>query len=667
MDRLPISARGGASRREFLQAIASAGGLAAFGSLLPAYAAISPAQQQRGVVTPPNRRRAVDTVMDIAVRQQQFDIAGSRASALTLNNSIPGPVVELYEGTDALLRVTNHLSEDSSIHWHGILLPFEMDGVPGVTFPGIAPGDTFEAAFGVRQYGTYWYHSHSGLQEQRGVYGPMVVHPAEPEPWRYDRDYVVVLSDWTFEDPHRVLANLKGMADYYNFQQRTAGDFLRDARQAGLGKAVSDRAGWANMRMMSTDISDVSAASYTYLMNGLHPAGNWTGLFRPGERVRLRFINASAMTYFNVRVPGLPMTVIQADGQNVQPVETDEFQIGVAETFDVLVEPPADQAYTVMAEAMDRSGYTRGTLAPRTGMEAPVPPLRARPLRTMVDMGMDMSMHGGHGGMQMGGKNKPPMNHAGMDHQSRAGMEKSQSSEQSSAMAGHDMAGMDHGQMAGMDHGATAHEQASTMRKLDGLTVLSASVPKAKPQVIESQMEPAGPVVARHGPDAHGMGNTSPAMVQRDRLAEPGTGLENVDHRVLTYADLRNIQPNADTRPVDRELELHLTGNMERYMWSFDGVRFQEVESTVRFNYGERLRLILVNDTMMEHPIHLHGMFMELENGQGDRLPLQHTINVKPAERVSLLITANERGRWAFHCHLLYHMEMGMFRVVEVV
>ena len=413
------------------------------------------------------------------------------------------------------------------------------------------------------------------------------------------------------------------------------------------------------MRMMSTDISDVSAASYTYLMNGLHPAGNWTGLFRPGERVRLRFINASAMTYFNVRVPGLPMTVIQADGQNVQPVETDEFQIGVAETFDVLLEPPADQAYTVMAEAMDRSGYTRGTLAPRTGMEAPVPPLRERPLRTMVDMGMDMSMHSSHGGMQMGGKDKPAMDHAGMDHSKMAGMTHGQSPVQSSAMAGHDM--------ADMDHGAMGRKPAPTMRKLNGLTVLSASVPKAKPQVIESQMEPAGPVVARHGPDAHGMGNTSPAMVQRDRLAEPGTGLENVDHRVLTYADLRNIQPNADTRPVDRELELHLTGNMERYMWSFDGVRFQEVESTVRFNYGERLRLILVNDTMMEHPIHLHGMFMELENGQGDRLPLQHTINVKPAERVSLLITANERGRWAFHCHLLYHMEMGMFRVVEVV
>lgn len=638
-------------RREFLQGALGAGGLLALNSLLPAYAATQFAPGL-GTVTPPNRRHAADTLMDIAIREQRLELAGQRPKAMTLNNSIPGPVVELYEGQRASLRVTNHLAEDSSIHWHGILLPFEMDGVPGVTFPGIKPGDTFNAEFDVRQYGTYWYHSHSGLQEQLGVYGPMVVHPAEPEPWAYDRDYVVMLSDWTFEDPHRVLANLKGMADYYNFQQRTSEDFIRDARKAGTGAALADRAAWGGMRMMATDIADITGETYTYLMNGLHPAGNWTGLFRPGERVRLRFINGSAMSYFNVRIPGLPMTVIQADGQNIQPVETDEFQIGVAETFDVIVQPQEDAAYTVMAESMDRSGYTRGTLAPRLGMEAAVPPLRERPMRTMVDMGMDMSMGGGHGGMKgMQHGDMPKMK--GMDHQGMSGMQ------------GKDTAsGSAHGSMA---HGMRPSTDMKTSPAISGFAKLSASIPNGQDQAIESRMERAGPVVARHDPDTHGPGNISVATVQRNRLGEPGTGLEDVDHRVLTYADLRNIQPNADTRPVDREIELHLTGNMERYMWSFDGKRFHEVDSTVRFNYGERLRLILVNDTMMEHPIHLHGMFMELENGHDGRLPLKHTLSVKASERASLLITANERGRWAFHCHLLYHMKMGMFRVVEVV
>ncbi len=582
-------------RRQLLQALVGTGVLSGLNALVPAYA------RKAGAFTLPQQRHPRPVSMDIAIRQQQLDIAGGTGTGMTLNNTIPGPIVELYEGQEALLRVTNHLSEDSSIHWHGILLPFEMDGVPGVVFPGIKPGETFEANFKVRQYGTYWYHSHSGLQEQSGVYGPLVIHPRDPEPFSYDRDYVVVLSDWTFEDPHNVLAHLKKMSDYYNFQRRTLGDLYDDIETADLQTTMKDRLAWGKMRMMPSDIADVTGHTYTYLINGLHPAGNWTALFKPGERVRLRFINASSMTFFNVRIPDLPMTVIQADGQNVEHVETDEIQIGVAETFDVIVQPPQDKAYTLMAESMDRSGYARGTLAPRMEMTAAVPPLRKPPKRTMIDMGMDM----GNMNMQHGEK----------------------------------------GNMHGMDHGDH-----------DGGSMAGTG----------AMMEPAGPVVARHGADQHGAGNIAVADVQRNRLAEPGTGLENVGHRVLTYRQLRNVLPMKDKREPSKTIEIHLTGNMDRYMWSFDGKKFSEVKAPIHFPYGERIRLIMVNDTMMEHPIHLHGQFMELENGHDEYLPFKHTISVKPAERLSVLITAKEPGRWAFHCHLLYHMEMGMFHVVEV-
>ena len=584
------------SRRRLLRQLAALGGIGLLNTLLPGYA------RALGALAPPGARTPGDTDMAIAIREQSLAIAEGRARGLTLNGTIPGPVVELYEGREARLRVTNHLDESSSIHWHGILLPFQMDGVPGVAFPGIAPGETFEARFPVRQYGTYWYHSHSGLQEQAGVYGPLIIHPAGPEPFDYDRDYVVMLSDWTFEDPHRVMANLKKQSDYYNFQQQTVVDLLEESRARGFAGSLRERLAWERMRMMPTDIADVTGHTYTYLINGLSAAGNWTGLFRPGERVRLRFINGSSMSYFNIRIPGLPMTVVQADGQNVRPVATDEFQLAVAETLDVIVQPGDDRAYTVMAEAMDRSGYVRGTLAPRPGMEATVPPLRGNPRRTMVDMGME---HGAMAGGEAGDSG------AGMDHSG-------------------------HGVHSGHEgHGAMAMTETSS-------------------------------VVARHGPDRHGPGNAAVAEVQRNRLAEPGTGLDNAGHRVLSYAQLSNVRPMADRREPAKTIELHLTGNMERYMWSFDGVRFQEAGETLHFPYGERIRLVLVNDTMMEHPIHLHGMFFEVENGQGDHLPFKHTISAKPAERLSLLVTASEPGRWAFHCHLLYHMEMGMFRVVEV-
>lgn len=534
---------------------------------------------------------------------------------MTINGTVPGPLLRFREGSTATLRVINGLDEMTSIHWHGLFIPSGMDGVPGVSFAGIAPGETFTYRFPLRQNGTYWYHSHSGLQEQVGHYAPLIIEPPNGDPFTYDRDYVVFLSDWTFEDPDRVLDKLKKQSDYYNFQQRTLGDFVKEASRSGLGPTLRERLAWGRVRMSPADIADVTGSTYAYLMNGLGSQANWTGLFRPGERVRLRFINGAATTFFNVRIPGLKLTVVQADGQNVEPVAVDEFQIGVAETYDVIVEPKTNQAYTVFAEAMDRSGYARGTLAPRAGMTAAVPELRPRPLRSMVDMGMDMGMDMGgmgHGGMQ----GMQGMNHGGM---SGAGQ--------------HQMPGME----GGMGHGG-----------MPG-------------------MEAAGPVVARHGPDNHGPASASVAEVQRNRLGERGTGLENVDHRVLVYTDLHSLEPNLDPRPPQREIELHLTGNMEAFMWGIDGKKFSEAREPVFLDYGERVRLTMVNDTMMEHPMHLHGVLMELVNGATPkRRPRKHTIIVKPAERLSLDFTADEPGNWAFHCHLQYHMDMGMMRVFNI-
>ena len=624
------------SRRHLLGSACAAGGAYALAGLLPAWA-----RSGAGVVAGPGPRTGPHE-FDLVIAETPVEIEGRTGTAVTLNGGIPGPLLRFREGETVTLRVHNRLREPTSIHWHGILLPFQMDGVPGVSFPGVPAGETFVYRYKVQQSGTYWYHSHSGLQEQLGHYGPIVIDPAGPDPVEYDREHVIVLSDWMFGDPYRAMARLKKQSDYFNYQQRTVGDFFRDARRIGLGATLKDRLAWGRMRMAPTDIADITGHVYTYLMNGSGPGDGWSGLFRPGERVRLRFINAATMSYFNVRIPGLPMTVVAADGQNVVPVETDEFQIAVAETYDVIVTPDADRAYTVFAESLDRSGYARGTLAPRPGMTAPVPPLREPPRRTMIDMGMDM------GGMDMGGMKMPGMKMGGMGDQDAAPM---------SGMAmdhGDGKSGMSgHGSMPGMmPHGGMSENAGGHMdmagRDTGGMA-----------------MGGAGPIVARHGPDHHGPGAVSVAAVQRNRLGEPGTGLRGVGHRVLVYTDLRAREPY-NRRPPEREIELHLTGNMERYMWSFDGRKFSEVKSPIPFRLGERVRLILVNDTMMEHPIHLHGMWMELENGHGAYIPRKHTISVKPAERLSLLVNADAPGRWAFHCHLLYHMDAGMFRVVEV-
>lgn len=636
-------------RRRLLKTLAAGGLVTGLNAVLPAFAGnatrqLHTAAARVGDGTPGPVR------MDFNIRRESIDIAGSHGRAITVDHSVPGPLLELYEDQMAHLRVINHLHENTSIHWHGILIPFRLDGVPGVTFNGVEPGATFPVDFQVRQSGTYWYHSHSGLQEQIGLIGPIVIHPAEPDPIQVDRDYVVMLSDWTFNDPHDILDNLKSQGDYYNFNQRTVGEFIEDVRESGWQKTVNDRLMWGAMRMSPTDIADVTGYGYSYLMNGLHPAANWTGLFKPGERVRLRFINGSAMTYFNVRIPGLKMTVVAADGQNVQPVDVQEFQIAVAETFDVVVEPQANQAYTIMAENSDRSGYTRGTLAPRDGMTAPVPALRKPPVLSMIDMGMEMDMPGmNHGSMDMGDMQMSGMNHGAM----KPGSMQHQ---------GMDMGDMN---MGGMKHKGMAMPNTNKAegRAFPGAVYLD-GMDDGNTTGIE-MMENAGPVVARYTPDYPTAATQSSGPIRYDRLGEEPSGLEDIGHRVLVYTDLKSRYPMKDRRAPGREIKVHLTGNMERYMWSFDGVTFSD-STPIEFHYGERLRLTLVNDTMMNHPIHLHGMFMDLENGQGQMLPRKHTINVKPAGQVSLLITADERGRWAFHCHLLYHMEMGMFRVVRV-
>ena len=573
------------TRRNLLRTAAAGGLFAASSALLPAWARSATAGN-KGIF------EVSGNAFDLTVGHSAVEIGGRSGHAITINGTLPGPLIRFREGEKVTLKVTNTLDEDTSIHWHGLLVPFHMDGVPGVSFPGIKPKSTFTYEFAVPQSGTYWYHSHSGLQEQMGHYGPLIIDPAGDDPVQSDREYVLVLSDWSFEHPHKVFARLKKDAAVYNFQQRTAGDFLKDARENGLGATLADRASWGAMRMSPTDISDVTASVYTYLINGHATEDNWTAIFNSGERVRLRIINASAMTIFNFRIPGLPMTVVAADGLHVQPVETDEFQIGVAETYDVIVSPTRARPFALVAESIDRSGQVVATLAPETGLVATAPLLRERPTLTHRDMGMDM---------------------ASMDHGS--------------------MAGMDHGTMPGMDHGA-----------MD----MAASVPQGHDHKM-------------------GVGVDNVAMVQVSRIDEPGLGLESVPHRALRYSQLRSLTPNPDTRAPGREMEIHLTGNMERYMWSFDGVKLSEVTGPILFHEGERLRVTLVNDTMMTHPIHLHGMFFDLVVGDTDHKPRKHTVIVKPAERLSFDVTADHVGDWAFHCHLLFHMHAGMMQVVSVV
>ncbi|MFZ3202831.1 MAG: copper oxidase [Pseudomonadales bacterium RIFCSPLOWO2_02_FULL_63_210] len=598
------------SRRTFVKGLTAGGILASLGLWrTPVWAVTSPSQ--------PTMLSGTD--FELFIGETPVNITGSARTAMTINGTLPGPILRWREGDTVTLRVKNRLKEDTSIHWHGIILPANMDGVPGLSFHGIAPDGMYEYRFKVRQNGTYWYHSHSGLQEQAGVYGPIVIDAKEPEPFQYDRDYVVMLSDWTDEDPARVMAKLKKQSDYYNFHKRTVGDFIDDVSEQGWAAAVADRKMWAEMKMSPTDLADVSAYTYTYLMNGQAPNGNWTGLFKPGEKLRLRFINGSAMSYFDVRIPGLKMTVVAADGQHVEPVSVDEFRIAVAETYDVIVEPDSEEAYTIFAQSMDRTGYARGTLAVREGVSAAVPELDPRPLIGMGDMGMD------HGSM------------GGMDHSKMAGMDHN-------AMMQGGMAGMDHsammqGDMAGMDH--------SKMAGMGAMAGMSGQM-QAHPA-----SETDNPLVDMQ------------TMMPTPKLDDPGMGLRDNGRHVLTYADLKSTFADPDGREPSRTIELHLTGHMEKFAWSFNGIKFSDAEP-VRLKYGERLRITLVNDTMMTHPIHLHGMWSDLEDENGNFMVRKHTIDMPPGTKRSYRVTADNLGRWAYHCHLLMHMDTGMLREVRV-
>lgn len=544
-------------------------------------------------------------VIDLTVGSGHRIVEGRRGPGIAVNGTVPGPLIRLREGQNVRINVTNTLDVDTSIHWHGLLVPFQMDGVPGISFPGIHPRQTFTYEFPIRQSGTYWYHSHSGLQEQSGHYGPLIIEPAGAEPVACDRDYILLLSDFTVHDPHFIMRRLRTGEGYFNRQQTTWTD-----KYPLSGK---ERRMWAQMRMPATDIMDIGAPTYTFLANGRGPSEGLEYLFRPGERVRLRIINGSAQSFFNVRIPGLPMTVIAADGQNVRPVEVDEFQIGTAETYDVIVTPGSTEAYAIVAESMDRSGMALAHLASRPGARAAVPALRDPPLLTMVDMGMNHGPanaggNGGHGGHD---------GHGGMDHGPATA-----SATGAASPSAHDMAGM-------------------SMRD-------TALLP---PDV------------------AIGPGLDMVSMAPVDKMDDPGLGLRDVPHRTLNYRMLSALEPNADPREPSRLLELHLTGNMERYMWSFDGRMYSAVSDVpIRFAWNERVRVKLVNNTMMAHPIHLHGMFFELVNGQQPaHQPRKNVVIVQPGASAQFDLTANEPGDWAFHCHLMYHMHGGMMQTVTVV
>lgn len=547
---------------------------------------------------------------NLTVDRVEIDTGDFVKEGIGYNGASPGPVMRFKEGEDVSINVTNNLDETTSIHWHGLILPFNQDGVPGISFAGIKPGETFTYKFPIIQSGTYWFHSHSGFQEPDGAYGAIVIEPEGREPFRYDRDYVVQLTDKHPHSGDRIMRNLKMMADYYNRDQQTVGEFFSNVSENGLATTVKDQMAWGGMRMMKADVEDVQG--FTGLINGKGPDQNWTGIFEPGERIRLRFINSSAMTYFDIRIPGLEMTVVQADGNNVQPVNVDEFRIGVAETFDVIVRPREEQAYTIFAESMGRSGYARGTLAPEPGMVAAVPELREPARLTMADMsgmpGMD------HGSME------------GMDHGSMTDMDQS------------GMEGMDHSNMAGMDH--------SGMEGMEGMEGMDHSNMAG---MDHSKMDMSG-------------GSASDPFYAKGSglLPEAANG-----GKFLSYADLKAQTPLFEEREATREIELRLTGNMERYIWSINGVKYEDADP-IRLQYGERVRFKFVNETMMTHPMHLHGMWSILDVGAGQMNPIKHTVSVQPGTTVYMETEVDAPGQWAFHCHLSYHAAAGMFRKIIV-
>lgn len=646
------------TRRRFVQGAAAGAVLAAYNwSGLPVMAETTPYYPP--VLSGRHFELTIDSML--------VNFTGRPAVATAINGSVPGPTLRWRQGDTVTLAVTNKLKVPTSIHWHSLRIPADMDGVPGLSFPGIAPGETFHYRFPVKQNGTAWYHSHTRFQEQTGLIGPLIIDPRGKDPIEYDREYVVFFSDWTDTDPETVFSNLKQESDYYNYHRLTVPGFFSEAKQKGLGQTISRRLAWGRMNMSPSDISDISGATYTYLLNGNAPDTNWTGLFHPGEKIRLRVINGSSMTFFDVRIPGLKMTVVQADGNDVEPVAVDEFRIGVAERYDVIVQPQDNAAYTIFAQAEDRTGYARGTLSPRMGMTAAVPPMDPRPVRTMMDMGM-----GNMAGKKMSGMAARDM--AGVDGMTKKDM--SISSESAPAMQ--DMSGMQmgHKSMPGMATNSNPPKDDGSgtsgmeMGSRTGTTPFPQPGPNTMPIVslspaeiknAEIRLKPANPVKLQLGPQVNQV-----SKHVEERLNMPGDGLNGNGRRVLTYADLRARYRGVDGRPPTREIQLHLSGNMNRYIWGFNGEKFAGADPIV-LKLGERVRFVLINDTMMEHPIHLHGAWSELENGNGAFNPYKDTITVKPSERVSYLVSADTPGRWAYHCHLLYHMEAGMFRTVVVL
>lgn len=628
-------------RRQLLRGATLAGGGLALAAWMPAWAQTNSA----GIVRPLPTLSGNDITLRIA--RQTMTIDGRKMRAIGVNGTVPAPLLRLREGQTVRLNVVNELDVDSSIHWHGLLVPAQFDGVPGVSFPGIKPRSNYLYEFPIRQSGTYWYHSHSGLQEQLGHYGPIVIDPAGPDPVQYDREHVLVLADHSPLSPEEILRRIKVDPGHFNFQRQTLSGLL-----AKRDQPLKDRMDWGRMRMDPTDVLDVSGSTYTYIVNGFGPQDNWTALFKPGERVRLRIINASAMTNFNVRIPGLRLSIVQADGQNVHPVEVEEFQIGVAETYDAIVTPTEDRAWSIIAEAVDRSGMARATLAPRPGMVAAVPPLRKRPVATMKDMGMDMSSMPGMEGMDMSGGMTPQRGVDPSAEQNRSaklatpGSAMPPVSGAMPGMASGDMAGTNPSKMAGTS-GQDAAMPGMDMGSMDMGSMKMRDFSNA-PQV-------------KKGP-----GVQTIAPMPMDRTGEPGQGLDDVGHKVLVYKDLIALERNPDVRAPSRSLDIHLTGNMERFMWSFDGKKMSDVHEPIPFIEGERVRINLINDTMMSHPIHIHGHFFELVAGHGDHGPRKHTVLVQPGGKVTWDFTADAVGDWAFHCHLLYHMEAGMMRVVSV-
>lgn len=577
---------------------------------------------------------------DLTYSPTKVNLTGKERIATAINGSVPAPVLRWKEGDTVTLNVTNNMAEDTSIHWHGIILPEKQDGVPGISFAGIKPGTTHQYQFPVNQSGTYWYHSHSGFQEQTGAYGAIVIEPKEPPPYTYDRDYVVMLSDWSDEDPTDIYHKLKKLSHYYNFRERTISDAMKEVSESGWSAFWQKRGMWNEMRMSDRDISDVTGYTYTFLTNGQTPDTGWTGLFKKGEKVLLRFVNGSAMTFFDIRIPGLKMTVVASDGQYIQPVSVDEFRMGVAETYDVIVEPSAERAYSIFSQAIDRSGYARGTLTPSIEMTAAVPAMDPAPLLTHGDMGMDMSSMSGMDHGSMGGKELPEMKRGGNMDMKPKKVEKK-------------LPEMKCG--GNMNMGSNAKEMDHSKMDMGGMAAATMGSGKAgfgsSRKIMHAETE-YGPHVDMRADGA------------QYRLDDPGVGLRNNGRKVLTYADLRNFHKTSDRREPGREIDLHMTGNMSRYMWSMNGIKFADAEP-LQLKFGERVRINLINDTMMNHPIHLHGMWSELETGDAEYIPRKHTIVLQPGARISYLVTADAMGGWAYHCHLLYHM-LGMFRKVVV-